>query len=306
MAEYRWNASLLRRVFVVPEDVADEHLRLAGAVQLKVLLWLSRHGGEYDDQRCADAIGASPADCRDAVRYWVELGVLDGEEVPSAVPVVAVPEKTPSKPPIVRPQVVKPQMPEVIARREGCAEFAYLLDEVSARLGKPLSPTDMETLLYLFDTAGMPAEVILMVVGYAVSLGRFSMRYIEKVALDWADREILTMADAEEYLCRMERMHQSLARLQGVCGLEKLPTAANVRDFAHKWFYEWNVQDDVLRSAYEICMKNAGKFQAKYIDSVLENWREQGGPPLQEEQSNGDYEEMVAQYIPKYKKKKKG
>ncbi len=323
MAEYSWRAPLLRHVFVMPDAVADEHLRLAGAVQLKVLLWLSRHGGQYNDVACAQAIGSSAADCRDALRYWTDAGVLTvdvsaaNEEV--APPAAPEAEKPAPRIPAVRPQAVKPQMPEVIARRDSCTEFAYLLDEVGARMGRPLSPGDMETLLYLFDTAGLPVEVILMVVGYAVSVGRLSMRYVEKVALDWADRGIVTMAAAEEYLCCLERRQQALLRVQTLCALDKPPSGTLAGDLAEKWMNDWKVQDEVLRLAHTVCVKKTGKFQAKYIDRVLENWRDQGADTAEKVAALGgtssasapadsasEYENMIAQYIPVYKKKKKG
>lgn len=313
MTEYPWNAALLRHVFFVPEVVADSHLRLAGAAQLKVLLWLSRHNGEFEADACALATGVSEAECRDAVRYWVDAGVLMGAEpVPAPVPEPAsVPQ------PVARPRAVKPQMPEVIARRNDNADFAMLLDEVSARLGKALSPGDMETLLYLFGTAGLPVEVILLVVGYAATSDRLAMRYIEKVALDWADRGIVTIAAAEEHLCLLERSQQAVNHLQTVCGMEKAPTGSVVFSAAKKWVYDWCVSDDVLRLAYAVCIDKTGKFQAKYMDKVLDNWRSQGADTAEKvtalcnvteqkaanEESN-EYEEMVAQYVPVYKKKK--
>ncbi len=317
LAEYTWNASLLRHVFVVPEEVADKHLRLAGAVQLKVLLWLSRHDGEYSDEACSKAVGASAADCRDALRYWIDAGVLSGGEVNVSTVAAPQPKPEPTKPAVVaRPAPVKPQMPQVLERRSESPEFAYLLDEISARLGRPLSPNDMETLLYLFDTAGLPAEVLLMVVGYAASNGRCAMRYIEKVALDWADQGIVTMAAAEEHLCRMERSQQALQMLTEICGLSKVPTGIAARDAAEKWLLDWQIAHDVLRLAHDVCVQKTGKFQVRYIDRILENWREQGadtaekaaalssGKPVKEEAAS-EYEDMVAQYTPVYKKKRK-
>ena len=35
-----WNS-----VFAIPTQVVDQHLKLAGGVHLKVLLWLLRHAG---------------------------------------------------------------------------------------------------------------------------------------------------------------------------------------------------------------------------------------------------------------------
>lgn len=333
MAEFRWNASQMKRVFVLPKDVVDRHLRLAGSVQLKVLLWVSRNGGEFDAEACAKAVGVSAPDCQDALQYWVAAGLLlpIGEETAPAVPpqapaVPAVPQEPPTMP-AARPAAVKPLMTEVIARQKSCPDFAYLLEAVSARLGRPLAAGDSETLLYLYQTAGLPVEVILMVVGYAAQRNRFTMRYIEKVALDWADKNIMTMAAAEEHLCFLERCQTAVEKVQTVCRLVRPIGGEFAHRAAEKWVYQWQVSDALLAEAYAICVQKTGGFQAKYMDKVLENWQMQGittPEKLQEvlqnvpaskggkkgkvavvSEENQEYEAMVEKYIPVYKKKKR-
>lgn len=321
MAEYQWNASLLRHVFILPEEVADKHLRFAGAEQLKVLLWLSRHNGVYEEEACAQAVGVSIPECRDAVRYWVQEGVLLGDEA-AAPTTEAVKSKaeasSTSKRSVTRPQAVKPQLPEVVDLRNNDAEFAYLEDEVGARLGRALAPADRETLMYLYQTAGMPASVILMVIGYAAAVKKLNMRYIEKVALDWADRDIVTIPAAEEHLCRLEREQQALLHVQKVCGLEK-PLVSSAAPTVSKWLYDWRISDEVLRRAYGICCEKAGKFETPYMNRVLENWHAQGADTVEKiaalsggkktntkTEAESGLETMVSQYVPSYEKRKKG
>lgn len=318
MAEYVWNASLMRHVFLVPEEIADRHLRLAGSVQLKVLLWLSRNDGEFDAEACGKAIGETAPDCRDALQYWVAAGVLQAtgdEEESVVIAQVAVPQ--PIKKP-ARPKVIKPQMTDVIRRQKKDEEFGGLLTEVGARMGRPLSNGDAETLLYLYETVGLPAAVLLMVVGYAAQAERFNMRYIEKVALDWADRGILTMEAAEEHLCYMERCEQAVLRVQTVCRLSRPLTGATTMRTVEKWICQWGITDEVLLQAYEVCLEKTGKFETRYMDRVLENWRNQGAdsaekvsalsgkkPAKVSSAENTEYEDMVEQYMPVYKKKKR-
>ncbi len=318
MAEYVWNASLMRHVFVMPEEIADRHLRLAGSVQLKVLLWLSRNDGAFDADACAKAIGETAPDCRDALQYWVAAGVLQAtgdEEEP--VVITETPAPQPVKKP-ARPKVTKPQMTDVIRRQTKDEEFGGLLTEVGARMGRPLSNGDAETLLYLYETVGLPAAVLLMVVGYAAQAERINMRYIEKVALDWADRGILTMEAAEEHLCYMERCEEAVRRVQTVCQLSKPLTGAAACRTAEKWLCQWKITDEVLLQAYDICREKTGKFETRYMDRVLENWHSQGAdtaekvtalsgkkPAKAPTAENSEYEEMVGQYMPVYKKKKR-
>lgn len=319
MVEYVWNASLMRHVFVMPEDIADRHLRLASLVQLKVLLWLSRHDGAFDADMCAEAIGEIVPDCRDALQYWVAAGVLQatGDGQPETVVVPEAPSAQPAKKPPL-PKVIKPQMTDVIRRQKKDEEFGGLLTEVGARMGRPLSNGDAETLLYLYETVGVPAAVLLMVVGYAAQVERINMRYIEKVALDWADRGILTIAAAEEHLCYMERCEQAVRHVQTVCQLQKPLTSAAAMRAAEKWICQWRLADEVLLQAYEICLGKTGKFETPYMDRVLENWHSQGvdtaekvaalsgkKPAKAATAENTEYEEMIGQYRPVYKKKKR-
>ncbi len=330
MASYQWNPAAFGKILALPAAVAEQHLKLAGPLQLKVLLWFASQNGVFDQAACAAACGYSAADCADAMRYWVSAGLLCEN---GAVPTPVTPAPTPSLPtaapnpslppaPTPRPRAVKPQMKEVVATQKRSPQFAYLLDTVSARLGKPLTYGDMETLLYLHDTAALPVEIILMVVEYAAQSDRFSMRYIEKVALDWADKGITTLAAAEEHLCYLERGQDALLKVQTVCALPRpLSAAATTMALAEKWVFTWQVADELLRYAYSVCLESKGGFHAKYIDRVLENWRAQGIATAEaamalsaspkkaaakptEEQS--EYEQMVENYLPVYKKKKKG
>lgn len=318
MANYRWDPQGFGRAVVLPAAVTEQHLKLAGPTQLKVLLWFAANGC-FDPAACAAAVGYSAADCVDAMQYWVCAGVLcaDGES-PATVP-LAPPAAAPVAP-ARRPAAVKPQMTEVLEAQGANPQFAYLLDTVSARLGKPLSGGDMETLLYLFRTAGLPVEVILMAVEYAAQTERFTMRYIEKLALDWADKGLLTIAAAEEYLCYLERCQRALMTVQTVCAPEKplRDTAAN-QATAEKWLHQWLVSEDLLREATRVCREQTGGFALPYVNRILENWYHQGITTVEQAQATqtkrsrsgrqtdgvtSDYEQMVEQYVPVYRKKK--
>jgi DnaD/phage-associated family protein len=155
-----------------------------------------------------------------------------------------------------------------------------------------------------------------MVVGYAASAEHFTVRYIEKIALDWADKGILTIDAAERHLCYLERCQQALLKVQTVCKMpQPLSPCATHLSLAEKWIFGWHIGDELLQKAYETCVQKTGKFSPKYMDRVLENWHEQGIKtaddlkPLsakggKKSAEKGEYEQMVENYIPVYKKKK--
>ena len=293
--EYRWNPEVWTEAVALPAAVVDRHIRLAGPTQLKVLLWLARRGqGTFDAAACAAAIGYSPADCADAMQYWLGTGMLTEGGEQDAPPPPEKPEKKakaappaekpaltpeiktpPPARPTARPAPVKPQMKEVLARQKESPDFSYLLEAASARLGKAISPGEMETLLYLFDTAGLPAEVILMVIEYAVADGKAGMRYIEKVALDWADRGIDSIAAAEAHLCGLERRRQAWEQVRELLTLPQSGTAAQ-KDMADRWISQWRMKGELICLARDMCVEKIGKIHCTYIDRILEHWHAEG------------------------------
>ncbi len=317
MATYQWDPAALSQIVAIPAAVANDHLKLAGALQLKVLLWFCANGACFDADSCAAAVGYNAADCTDAMQYWVSSGVL--RQTDDAPAPKTQPKQPPKAAPIPRPSVVKPSINEVAAESQNTPAFAYLLDTVSARLGKPLAPTDMETFLYLYRTVGLPIEVLLMVVGYVTQAEHFSVRYIEKIALDWADKGILTIEAAEQHLCYLEHCQLALTHVQTVCKLQTPLSATAARSaMAEKWVYAWQISDELLAFAADVCVQKTGKFDMNYTNRILENWHEQeittvaqaaalsGKKAPKTETTPSDYEQMVEQYVPVYRKKKKG
>ncbi len=327
---YQWNPEHFTALLALPSVVVTRHLKMAGAVQLKVLLWLASEGkGEFDAQACGTAIGQAPADCTDALQYWLETGVLLTADGAAAQPAASVPTAQPAIPVVLpqteikavpRPAAVKPQMQDVVRRQKDDAEFAYLLETASARLGRAITNGDMETLLYLYETAGLPAEVILMVIVYTVSMGKGHMRYIEKTALSWADNGIDTIDKAEQYLCRLDRRDQAWAGVQQALGLTHTPTTGQL-DAVEHWVYDWHMNNELIRMAYEMCHEKTGKFQATYMSRILEHWHLDGidtaekaraalqksskgkaAPAAESSLDLDEYEELVLNYVPVYKK----
>jgi len=285
--EYAWDPAVLGEVTAIPAAAIDENIRLTNANFYKVLLWLLRNcNGSFDASLCARAVGLSATECDEAVQYWIERGILSASGTASAVPVTPASQKPPAAsaaPPAndyaiaktPRPKAVKPQMKEVLARKASSPEFSYLVDNVSSRLGKPLSPGDASTLLYLYDTAGLPAEVVLMAVGFAVGRGKSNMRYIESMCIDWSDRGIDTIAAVDDHICEMEHTAAAWDRVSALLGIVKSPTVSD-RAAAVRWVYDWKTDDDMIKLAYEICVKSTGKYSSAYTDKILGRWFSEG------------------------------
>ncbi len=66
-------------------------------------------------------------------------------------------------------------------------EIVQLLYIAEQYLGKTLTPTEMKKILFFYDELKFSPDLIEYLIEYSVSRGHKSMRYIETVALAWAD-----------------------------------------------------------------------------------------------------------------------
>lgn len=318
MANYNWHPSSMRGVFVLPDRVADDCLTLATPEQLRVLLWFSRHEQQWDASACAKQLGLSPDECDGCLRFWAEQGVL------AATDGVATPSEHTHETAHARPAVVKPLIKEVLQYQKQHPEFSTLVEAASARLGKPIGHSETATLLYLHNTVGLPMEVILMEIAYAVSIGKGNMRYVEKLALDWCDHDISTISAVDGHIRYLEACRQAAEKIEKLLAAPK-PLNTTQAQIAEKWLMQWQFSEEMLLKAADITREKIEKVTPSflnYMDKVLEHWLAEGidkpekipaptpkkkkGPaatnPEQSSLEFDEFEKELLRYRPKFKK----
>ena len=202
----------------------DDYMPKANGEFVKIYLYLLRHcSGEstvMDLSSIADKLNCTETDIVRALRYWKESGVLEVSFDPSGnvtgilfsapEPKLSQTRKSPSGRSLSRNKVQE---------LKGQEEVRQLLFIAEQYLGRPLTSTDAETLLYLYDEVHLSAELLEYLIEYCVSKGSPSMAYIKKVGLSWAQQNITTVSQAKKRrICIIRITLLS-------CGPSVLPTA---------------------------------------------------------------------------------
>ncbi len=286
--EFQISPSAWNGVFAFPNAVIDRHIKLAGSAQLKVLLWIFRHNGEdFCTDDIAQALGMASADVVDAMQYWVENGLLnkEGKNIFQDEKTPATPISSPStpisvqlkqKPAVIPPPPEKPTFEDVARRTSESEELKYLFQQAQFRLGKTISPADQSTLLWLHDWLGLPVEVILMIVGYAVMEGKTGMAYIEKIGIDWSNHEIDTIEKAEERIQQIQEGKQAWNKICSALGIPARKPSKRELNYIHNWIDVWHMETDAVSFAYEECVNHTGKLSFSYMNKILERWHSNG------------------------------
>ncbi len=283
---YQINLGQWKSVFVVPSSVVDQHIKIASESQLKVLLYLLRHAEDkVDEDNLSQALRLSKDEIANAVNFWIERELLMIHE-DTLIPAKSADQPTPGvlcNTPVEQPK--KPHTTISRARRPDSAFVAKLLkedpylagilEEAQTVLKKPLSPGDTATLVMLYDTFGLPCEVIALLLNYLAENGNANMRAVERTGIRWADNGIKTVEDAEAEIERMTSSKIAWGRVSSLLGIRNVgnPTKSQL-EHADRWLNTWRFCDEMITEAYERCVNTKGEYNIRYINAILQKWNE--------------------------------
>ncbi len=172
-------------------NFTDKYMTMANPTYSLVYLYGLRYHMEGklipDNETIAEALRIMDSDVEKAWNYWRKKGIARSERG-----IIRLVEQVAEEKPVKK----KPTSKEVALRMVEDPVFAWLCKETEARLGGDLSPSDVSTLQWIYDTAGLPKEVLIVLADYTAQQGK-TMRYMEKVALDWSKSGITTVEKAK-------------------------------------------------------------------------------------------------------------
>lgn len=295
--EYSLNAGEWNKVFAVPSSVVDKYIKLASGNALKLLLYLTRHGGEsFSAEILRAELGFEElGELEDAALFWVQRGIISAKNVKNAsvlsaagseaqelqtappaqtqpVEAAAVAEK--------RPAVVKAK-PAVISNGDigrsikSSPEIKMLFEEAEKMCGRTLHANERQTIAQLTEHYGLPCDVSLMLLGYCFKIGKATPAYISKSAENWANEEIMTVQLADEKIRALEKQAGVEQRICNAMGLNSRPSAG-MREFIKTWAIDGGFSEDMIMLAYDKTLDGAGKWSAAYAGKILEGWRAAG------------------------------
>ncbi len=116
--------------------------------------------------------------------------------VSAAAPVISTPAAAQPQP--ARPVQGSDVTAEQLESFQQSDESRQLMFVVEQYIGKPLSVREAKTICFMSDQLHFSDELIDYLVEYCVGLGKKDFRYIEKVALNWAEAGISTAEQARK------------------------------------------------------------------------------------------------------------
>ena len=150
-------------------------------------------------------------------------------------------------------------------------DISQLLFIAEQYIGKTLSSTEVSSLLYMYDSLGFSAELIEYLIEYCVNNKKKSMRYMETVALAWAESGISTVDEAKENVGMYRKEIYEILKALGLSG--RNPVEPEMV-FIKKWIDVYGFDTPIIIEACNRTMKSTHKSSFEYADTILKSWKQ--------------------------------
>lgn len=241
----------------------EQELPAAPPLYVSVYLMTIACGGTAAE--VAKKLGATETDVLYAWGYWKGKGYLQDTAEKQ--------EKAENQ----QPRLLSSQRPEyspaeLAVYMQKSESMKKLFQSAQQKLGKMLNHNDMSMLFSFHDWLGLPVDVIELLLSYCTANGHCGMRYIEKVALGWAEEGINTEDKAVEYI---ELRKTGFRTIMKAFGQNRLPVAAE-ENYMKKWLQDYKLPMDVVKMACERTVMQTGKASFAYAEKILKSWKDAG------------------------------
>lgn len=282
----------------VANSFIERYMPKAAGEFVKIYIYLLKcveeNTSELSISRIADAFENTQKDVVRALKYWEKKGLLrlsfDGEILtslklisPPDVPEEeAVAEDRPAhtaiqvKPALFTKRQYSKEETAALLENEDVAQLVYIVQKY---LGRTLTSADVNSILFFYDGLKLPVDVIEYLFEFCVSKDKTSMRYIEKTAITWSEKEICTVEAAKALNAIRSGDYYPVMKAFGLSGRQP---AKKETEFIEKWTLSYGFDMSIIVEACERTINTIHQPSFEYADSILRNWHMRGATSAEE------------------------
>lgn len=149
-------------------------------------------------------------------------------------------------------------------------DISELFFIIETYLKHTLSSTDTNMVLYWLDELHFSTDLVEYLVEYCITKGHSSLRYMNKVALGWADAGIKTVDQAKDDAAAHSQIYYSVMKALGITGRNLVDSEVSL---INKWIGEYGFDIELVKAACSKTISAIQKPSFEYTDSILANWR---------------------------------
>ena len=158
-------------------------------------------------------------------------------------------------------------------------DLSQLLYIAQKYLGKTLTSTETNSIIYFYEALKFPSDLIEYLIEYCVSKEHKSMRYIEKVAISWADAGIESISQAKK---EITFHNNNIYSVMKAFGISNRNLGIREQEFINKWNDVYCFDSEIIIEACNRTIQVTHQPSFEYADSILSKWKEKNITRLSE------------------------
>lgn len=268
---------------LISPDAADRLIAAHDSDVALLYIYYTRTGC-FDAERAARDLCRTMNEIQSAQEKLSRMGLLSGVSAAKTADAEDNSSQSVVRPPVRKNDERYQFTASEIAQRSGSdSVFRAILTETEQVMGRKLSSSDTRILFNIYDTLALPFDVFMLLLHFCAEKNnskyhgqrKLTASFIENEAFDWAEKEILTIEQAEEYIQSAERRSSESAQIAAVIGMGGKALTKSVQDYINGWI-DMGFDSEVVAIAYDRTMLNIGKLSFPYIKGILERWKNNG------------------------------
>ncbi|MCQ2539000.1 MAG: DnaD domain protein [Acetatifactor sp.] len=148
--------------------------------------------------------------------------------------------------------------------------IAQLIFVASTYIGKPLSTSEINSILFFVDVLHFSDSLVDYLIEYCADKGKKDFKYIEKVAISWAEKGITTPEEAKQNSYLYEKAYYAIMK---ELGKSSAPTPKEA-EYITRWIHEYGYSNDIIFEACARTVLATDKNRFEYCERILQSWHE--------------------------------
>lgn len=272
-----------RAAFIVPSKVTN-YLGQDDSTSLASLLFaLSKENFTFKEG--AASVGISEKAFKEALETWADRGVISfdekNEERVSDVnsETVVHGKKRSVKRTSSLPSYTTEETANFLETNAGTAE---IIDSCENIIGKIFTTAETNIVIGMLDHLSLSGDYVLLLFAHAAKIDKKSVRYVEKLALSFVDRDITRYTELESELAALELTEDTLKFIRKLFGIGRRVFTEKERTIVKRWCVDFGYGREIIEKAYEITANSTGGASLSYANAILENWHNAGLKTIEE------------------------
>ncbi|QWT52076.1 DnaD domain protein [Eubacterium sp. MSJ-33] len=152
-------------------------------------------------------------------------------------------------------------------------DWEDIVYQVETLFGKPISASDTQSLMYIYDTLGFSVDLFEYLIEYCTTMRKKNCRYLEATAIGWYQDGIKTKTQAKEQYALMSGVCRVYYKTLGI--RRSAPTTVE-QEFFKTWTKDYGYNEAFVEEACRRACLHSQNPNIQYVNGILTKWHNSG------------------------------